>query len=224
MTKLFINYQKRLDELGPPYGGEPLPSEVIDAYKGRLPDTFLDFWRVCGLGKWLKGYFQFCNPENYKPILRSVFEGDRDFDPEITHALGFSAFGEILAWNEQYRVVKIDTLNNSVSCGALFKPKPDISLDISLGVGIGNVNATSYDLSDQSGKPMFKRLLKACGELEFGQIYAPKLHPSLGGPLTVENLRPVDALVAMSIAAQSQAFTLYNTTIPSVPAVRFIGN
>ena len=61
------------------------------------------------------------------------------------------------------------------------------------------------------------------GELEVGQIYASKLHPALGGPITIDNLRPAGALAAMTIAAQAASFTLYNTTIPSVPAVRDVG-
>nr|WP_245293757.1 GAD-like domain-containing protein [Rhizobium bangladeshense] len=169
------------------------------------------------------GLFQFCNPEDYQSVLALILGGDEDLKPERTHVLGFSAFGEIVAWNEDYKTIKINMLYGRVSCSELFSPEPDMDSEITLGIAIGNVNADSYDNPDENGKPMFKRLLRAHGELEVGQIYAPKLHPALGGPITIDNLRPAGALAAMTIAAQAGSFTLYNTTIPAVPAVRDIG-
>ncbi|MBB2682456.1 hypothetical protein N2597_27550 (plasmid) [Rhizobium sophoriradicis] len=223
MTELFITYQNALKDFGEPLGGSRLASATLEAYRGRIPDSFLDFMRLYSAGKWLRGYFQFCNPEEYKSVLSLVLGGDQDLKPERTHVLGFSAFGELVAWNEDYKVVEINMLYGRVSCPELFSPEPDMDSNITLGIVIGSVNAESYDNPDENGKPMFKRLLLAHGELEVGQIYAPKLHPALGGPIIVDNLRPASALPAMTIAAQATPFTLYNTTIPNVPAIREVG-
>jgi len=175
----------------------------------------------------MKGYFQFCHPEMYKPIIEMILEGDKDFDPEKTHAIGFSAFGRILAWNEQYHGMKIGPVDLRIGCGDYFKPQPgpvtEKMVEFTFGFALNSADSGANNLRDKDGKPMFKRVFKAHGELDFGQIYAPKLHPALGGPFMVDNFRPADAFVAMSIAAQTGPFTLYNTTIPSVPAVRYIG-
>ncbi|WP_064696834.1 GAD-like domain-containing protein [Rhizobium aegyptiacum] len=223
MSELFITYQNALMNFGEPQGGSPLPAAILDGYRGRIPDSFLDFMSLHSAGKWLQGYFQFCNPEEYQSVLALVLGGDEDLKPERTHVLGFSAFGDVIAWNEDYKTVEINILYGRVSCPELFSPEPDMDPKITLGIVIGNVNAESYDNPDEQGKPMFKRLLSAHGELEVGQIYAPKLHPALGGPITIDNLRPAGALAAMTIAAQAAPFTLYNTTIPAVPAVRDVG-
>jgi len=218
-----VTYEYAIKKFGTPQGGEPLILADIEAYRGRLPDSFLEFWQKYGLGKWMKGYFQLCYPEKYNPIIESIFEGDKDFHPDKTHAIGFSAFGRIIAWNEQYGTIEIDVLLCRVECGDFFEPDPQTSPDVALETVIELTDAEVNDASDQHGKPMFKRVFKAHGELEFGQMYAPKLHPALGGPFTVDNFRPADALVAMSLAAQAGPFALENTTIPSVPVVRYIG-
>jgi hypothetical protein len=223
MSELFITYQNALKKFGEPHGGSPLPNDILESYRGRIPDSFIDFLALHTAGKWLQGYFQFCNPSEYRSVLDLVLKGDQELRPERTHALGFSAFGDILAWNEHYRILEINMIYGRVSCAEIFSPKPDIDPKITLGIAIGSVNAESYDNPDEHGKPMFKRLLRAHGELEVGQIYAPKLHPSLGGAIAIDNFRPAGALAAMTIAAQATPFTLYNTTIPSVPAIREVG-
>ncbi|WHO75287.1 hypothetical protein [Rhizobium sp. BT03] len=119
----------------------------------------------------------------------------------------------MVAWNEDYKVVEINMLYGRVNCPELFSPEPDMDPKITLGIAIGSVNADSYDNPDEDGKPMFKRLMLAHGELEVGQIYASKLHPALGGPITIDNLRPAGALAAMTIAAQAAPF----------PAIREVG-
>ncbi len=68
------------------------------------------------------------------------------------------------------------------------------------------------DPPDQSGKPLFKHVLKACGPLTYGQIYAPRLHPALGGPIVAEAFRPVSAFEALLIAAQTGPFILHDTS------------
>lgn len=223
MADLFITYQNALRKFGEPQDGSRLPSATLDSFRSHIPDSFLDFMSLHSAGKWLQGYFQFCNPDEYKSVLALVLDGDRDLKPERTHALGFSAFGELVAWNEDYKVVEINMLYGRVHCPELFSPEPDMDPKITLGIVIGSVDAKSYDTPDERGKPMFKRLLLAHGELNVGQIYAPKLHPALGGPITVDNLRPAAALAAMTIAAQATCFTLYNSAIASVPAVREVG-
>nr|WP_245293758.1 GAD-like domain-containing protein [Rhizobium bangladeshense] len=57
MSELFITYQNALKDFGEPQGGSPLSSITLDAYRGRIPDSFLDFMSLNSAGKWLQGYF-----------------------------------------------------------------------------------------------------------------------------------------------------------------------
>ncbi len=224
MPELFITYQNALKRFGSPKNPETMGDADIARYKNRIPETYLEFIRYAGLGIWNEGYFQFCNPEKYKSVIALALGDDKQLKPDRTHAVGFSAFGKILAWNEDYKTTEINTLLNRVTCRGLFKEIPAERSDINLGIAVEGIDAESFDAPDENGKLMFSRLLKSSGRLQFGQIYSPKLHPLLGGQLTVENMRPVDALSAMTIAAQAGPFTLYDTTKPSTPAVRTVGS
>jgi hypothetical protein len=223
MNAYTVTYNRFFDKYGNPYDVEKINDEELDSLRNHLPDTFIEYiLGKFGSSKIKNGYFQFCSPKKYQPVIEEVFKGDRDFKSSRTHAIGFSSCGRILACNEDYKELKIDILDGRILCSEFFNPTK-VSPDIALEIAVKNVDSKANDPSDEDGKPMFKRLLKKHGELKVGQIYAPILHPAMGGPFTVDNFRPADALVAMSIAAQSTSFTLYNASIPSVPAVRRIG-
>jgi hypothetical protein len=181
------------------------------------------FWRIAGLGIWMDGYFQFCNPDRYRPVVKIILGNDADFRPDVSHCIGFSAFGRLLVWNEGLHVVRIDTLFHHVLASDYFKPTPNISDDIKIGTALSSVDDSVNDPPDDSGKDMYKRALRAHGPLRFGQIYAPKLHPALGGPLQVDNFRPASALEALALSAQAGPFTLRSALMYQVKDVREIG-
>ncbi|WP_026868633.1 GAD-like domain-containing protein [Inquilinus limosus] len=223
MADLPRSFQRALGKFGEPVGGEAAPSSVLQAYHGCLPDGLLQFWERYGFGVWLDGYFQFCNPDAYHQVIQAILGNDPQLKAEESHVIGFSAFGRLLVWNEDYRVTRIDTLYHRVLCDELFSPAPNIDDDIAIGISIANANAGANDPPDQDGKPLFERVRKASGPLSYGQIYAPRLHPALGGPIVVEAFRPVSAFEALLIAAQTGPFVLYDASTPQVRAVRAIG-
>ncbi|MEP7453378.1 GAD-like domain-containing protein [Phyllobacterium sp. SB3] len=223
MAELFLPFKKALEKFGTPELGEKLSQADFSAYRGRLPDSLLQFWEQYGLGVWMKGYFQFCNPEKYRSILKFVFGNDPEFRPERSHVIGFSAFGQLLVWNEDYRTMYIDMLYHEVLCHERFKPEPEISGDVTIGIAVHGVDDEANDPPDQNGNDLYKRTLKACGELAYGQIYALRLAPALGGAILVENFRPASALAAMAISAQTAPFELRDSTTPQVKAVRLMG-
>src|SRR5688572_2504445 len=122
MADLPRSLQRALTEFGPPQGGEALPASVLQAYQGHLPDGLLRFWERYGFGAWLDGYFQFCNPEAYREVVQAILRNDPQLKAGRSHVVGFSAFGRLLIWNEDYRVVHIDTLYHRVLCDELFSP------------------------------------------------------------------------------------------------------
>jgi hypothetical protein len=212
-----------ISKFGAPSQGEVLPPEFFEKYTTLLPNRLINFLKSSGTGLWIEGYFQFCHPERYKPILELILAGDSDLAPNESHLIGFSAFGKMLVWNQTHKILEIDSIYHHVLCSELFKPEPDTSDDIFIRVAISGVDSESYDTPDENGKDMFQRVRKAHGPLKYGQIYAPKLHPALGGPVTVDNFRPASALEALALSAQAGPFTLRDATKFPVRDVRQIG-
>lgn len=196
------DYAYFLAKFGQP-GPAQTPSKGFRAnLENHLPDDFLDFIEVVGFGIWMDGYFQFCDPQRYAPIVEAVFSGDSEFDPGATHLLGYSAFGTALLWNEQHRAMEIDMLNGVITASSYFS-EPKSPPNVSLGIAATNIDLEAYDAFDADGKPLFKRCLKKFGRLQPGQIYAPKLHPALGGVLELESFRPVSALESMALMSDA---------------------
>ena len=196
------DYVYFLDKFGEPDETVPAPDGFRSEFENHLPADFLDFIDAKGLGMWLGGFFQFCDPRRYAPIVEKVFASDEDFPASATHMLGFSAFGTALLWNETHRAIDLDFLNGVVTATSYFT-KPLNPENVTLGIAATSIDLDSYDAFAADGKTMFKRLARQHGRLPLGQIYAPKLHPAMGGALDPANFRPVSALEAMALMADA---------------------
>jgi hypothetical protein len=216
-------YQPVVDRLGLPLGASPLIEAAVARYRGHIPDSFLDFIKVSGYGIWQKGFWQFCDPEAYRGLLPLIFGKDREFQVEEMHVLGFSAFGKLVVWNETYRVVKVFISKSQIACSKYVRPKVSASHDQSLAIVVGHVDDAAYDQVDEDGKHLFKRCLRAYGQLEPGQIYAPILPPAIGGEFRLENFQKADALVSLSIMAQWDRFRLVDHGSIPQKVIREIG-
>jgi hypothetical protein len=216
-------YQPVVDRLGLPLGASPLTEAAVARYRGHIPDSFLDFIKVSGYGIWQKGFWQFCDPEAYRGLLPLIFGKDREFRVEEMHVLGFSAFGKLLVWNETYSDVEVDLSESQIACLGHAKPDLPATPDQSLAIALRYVDEAAYDQVDEDGKHLFKRCLRAYGQLEPGQIYAPILPPAIGGEFRLDNFQKADALVSLSIMAQWDRFRLVDHGSIPQKVIREIG-
>lgn len=217
-------YQVRLasivEDFGVPKDGEAVN---IERYRGQLPDAVIEFWQQYGTGIVLDGYFQFCDPARFASIMKVVFDGDNEIRPEQTHALGFGAFGTIVAWNEVYQDVAINLVNSQVSCPALVSGKtfdPDMAVTSQLMM----IDDPTLDEYDAKLKKLFKPASAKLGKLGVGQIYGFNPILALGGNRALESLTIYDALPHMAILGQAHEMQLMdNAAFPPRP-VRVIGS
>lgn len=119
------NYQVRLASMikkfGAPKGGKDIAD--VERFRSKVPDTMIEFWQLHGTGTILNGYFQFCDLCDYASIVKLIFDGDSQLNPEQTYVLGFGAFGSMVLWNEVYRTVPVDLVRGHVSCWSLVSGK-----------------------------------------------------------------------------------------------------
>jgi hypothetical protein len=222
--KTMKDYQARLDSIIDDFGKPKGAGEAFDPepYLGHVPEALIDFWTQNCIGLILDGYFQFCDPDRYKSIVKFVFEGDPDIDPETTHVIGFGPFGTMIAWNERYQTVSIDLVKCQVSCSALTSGKeynPNIALTSKLMLLDGAV----FDEYDSDAKRLFKSAQSKLGSLRFGQIYGFKPILAFGGNRSLANLATYTALSHMAILAQAHQFQLMDNSPFPLKPMRVVG-
>ncbi|NTA40581.1 GAD-like domain-containing protein [Agrobacterium salinitolerans] len=171
MNEYQVGLASIVEDFGVPEGGEAVDREC---HRGRVPEAMIEFWEQYGTGILLDGYFQFCDPARFASIMKVVFNGDNEIRPEQTHALGFGAFGTIVAWNEVYQDVVINLVNSQASCPALVSGKtfdPDMAVTSQLMM----IDDPTHDEYDAEVKKLFKPACTRLGKLGVGQIYGFKL-------------------------------------------------
>lgn len=213
-----------VEKFGTPLRSAPIAAAELEGLSGRLPDGYIAFLRMHGASVWHGGYFQLLGPSRFDPLVELVFARDRDIRPDETTAVACSAVGDLILWNTRHRAIKASFVWNTVRAQELLKPEPDIDPAISFGTMLSALNSDAYGGVDERGELMFPQLVQDYGPPGRGQIYAPRLHPALGGSLTIENFRPASAFEALAIAAQAAPFNLVDTRSFPPKIVRPVGD
>ena len=214
------------------YGGftpyEKLSADYIGAWRGKLPESFLEFWQHYGLGSLAQGSFWFCKPERFVDVVESIFTGDKEIDPAKCHVFGYSAFGELYIWSEEHWTIQADLLYNTVSVSNLDKPehKKMANFERSIWASIsfrGDKKPYLNDTYDNKEKPLYLRAKKKLGALEPGQCYGFFPALAMGGQPVLESLQRVDAEVHFSFLAELETFRLINFLEWPAKFIRNIG-
>ncbi|MDR9803133.1 GAD-like domain-containing protein [Rhizobium hidalgonense] len=222
-------YSDRLNSVVDKFSGGKVEETValkIDhaSYEGRIPQGVFDLWEKVGAGPFFDGYFQLCAPQAYRGIINQVFDGDSQIAPAQTHAVGFSAFGEIIAWNEQFRDVRINLVSGQIACRSMFNPKPHIDPSVTILSRLLLADDPSFDVLGTDGKGLFKSAKLKLGKLQAGHIYGFTPILALGGNRAAESIKIYEALPHMAILAQAHHMHLVDNSVFPPKLVRIIGS
>ncbi|MBP0583234.1 DUF1851 domain-containing protein [Labrys sp. LIt4] len=207
-----------LDNFGGPEQATKVSDKEISKYFDKVPETILKFWRDHGRGSYLNGFFWFCDPALLQPILRTLFEGDPEYNAEDMTTVGYSAFGSLEVWDKTRRIIGIDFLTSTI-----YSPPDEYYLDLSTGERLDDnilvqTPMTSFINSDRDD---FDEALATLGKLEPGEIYgyAPVLQ--LGGSQDVEHLHRTKIVEHLAMICGLSRFNLTRLTPPDPPAFPF---
>ncbi len=224
-----VQYRERLDAIVAKFMSADVESsgkgpKNATSYRGRLPESVLQLWELIGLGVFLSGYFQLCDPDDYRPILEQALGHDHELDARRTFVIGFSAFGEIIAWNEDFRDVRIDLVDGEVSCRWLVSPKQGIDPNMTVLTRLLLVDDVSFDPLDAEGRPLFEAVRARLGRLEADQIYGFRPILAFGGTRDAGNVATYSSLSHMSLLAQAQDLKLIDMNPFPPKEIRKIGS
>jgi len=220
------NFEYLVKKAGRPAKAEPFLPEEATRLRGKLPDGLLAMWTECGIGSWGHGRFQFCRPDRYGGVVTELLREDPEFSPEWTHVVGFSAFGTLLLWHEQWQVMQVDLVYLRARASKYrdgWTPSaPDVAIVSALTTAARRDAFELYE--DAPGTPpMFERCAERYGELELGECYGLFPALALGGAAHIANIRRVSALEHFAILAGLGRTTLMRYEGTRAIAVRELG-
>lgn len=187
-----LNYRKDVSE------------KICEKYKDKLPDDLILFWREHGIGTWLNGKFQFCIPSDYSEIVDVLFSGDQDIISEKTHIIGFSAFGDLLIWNEDFQrcEVNLPYLTMRISKTDFNKFGTENFPLSTVLAGIEFHEFSYIEPSDDKYPSLFEEAIDKIGEVTLDKCYGFFPVLALGGSPSVKHIQIVDARVHFTLLAQ----------------------
>jgi hypothetical protein len=188
---------------GPAMQTQPVPTEKIAKFRGKLPDQLLKYWELYGFSGYGKGLFWLVDPDEYEPALEAWI-GDTPFmEKDAYYVIARSAFGELFLWGTKSGPsVKI-----KCNWGMLFPTDRTEKIKIGQADFLARMffevkDKPSLDQKDHLEKPLFERALKALGSLAPDEMYGFEPALALGGTADIKNLRKVKAVEHLVMLAQ----------------------
>ena len=232
------NMQKKIDYLGSPSDAIPATEEQIQFAREHISNSYGCFMKEYGVGHYFNRGWQFCDPEEFRPLAALIFKADPDFSHNDCHIVGFSAFGDLIVWSEQHWIVNIHLLEYMIKCNRLYKSVSNIPLPapkrptvlVTAETVTRSLIPSEPDVGefwDRDGREMFARCVKAHGPLEAGECFG--FVPSLG--MTgynskyryVEHVQRLKALEHFCLIAQMKDFHLVRHNMGQKEQMRVIG-
>lgn len=170
----------------------PVPLEIIEEYRGRVPDELIEIWEKYGYGTFAEGFLRVIDPKLYEAEVGDCIgktQGDGVAIPVMVTGLG-----DLITWEPSHPGL--------------------VTILYRFGetVGVGSLDDFLF-MVDRAGAKILSRMLSwdrfpeavaAHGELPYDQsfVYVPLL--SLGGEDTIENLHPRETIPAIQVAVDLQ--------------------
>uniref|UniRef100_UPI0028E8AE3D GAD-like domain-containing protein n=1 Tax=Microbacterium aurum TaxID=36805 RepID=UPI0028E8AE3D len=167
----------------------PVPREIVDEYRGRVPDELIEVWENYGYGTFGEGFLRIIDPKLYEAEVGDCIgktQGDGIAIPVMTTGLG-----DLITWEPSVGFIAIMyRLGDTQALGRTFE-------------GLILFLEDEILLEDLKAE-IFPEAVAAHGELPYDQsfIFVPLL--SMGGKAKVDNLHKRDTIASIQVAVDLQ--------------------
>lgn len=176
-----------------------VPQELIDKYKGILPDELIWLWENMGFGIYENGYLQLVNPEEWDFMFGYI---DKILEPAVV--IGITALGDILIWegNDNWTIAPDEgnrlAFFNIRNLSKIIAGKTWGYLEFD----VDEINHTPRQTKEYQAKP-YLEMKDKLPKLEYGQCYGYVPALALGGSRSNKNLQVVNAKAYIHIIGQA---------------------
>ena len=195
-----------LEEFGMPQSSTPVSQDVLEKYRGTLPNRLLEYWQEYGFCSFKDGLFWIVNPGDYEGAMEEWLAPTGIPNEDNYHVIARSGFGDLFLWGEKngdkYVIQPRD--------GEIFK-KAKTSIQVSEGL-VGQQAISLFferfeprtvDLEDvDTDKSLFEQAIKKFGPLQEDEVFG--FEPALfaGGEQVFSKLNKLNIHVHLSILLQ----------------------
>jgi hypothetical protein len=162
-----------------------VPRDLVNKYRGKLPDKLINIWENYGFGSILDSYIKIINPDEYMDLLkRSYFRANEAIPIMVT------GFADIITWEK----------NRYIGLVKYRKGTFEIIED-GFNYFFNDILDSEY-AKDCLDNTQYAEAIEKNGYIEYDECfgYVPLL--GLGGPEKVENLKKVKIKEHIEIITQ----------------------
>ena len=202
---------KFINRIGSPDRYYEAPKEILDKYRGTLPDELIYYWEQYGFSSFKEGLFWLTNPDEYTGLIEEYLAGTVFEDRPNLYVVARTAFGKLYLWeSKKGDTLKLGSLLNMIFLDAVADREnfSEEQENLEMVSFLGLFNPKYIDQKDGSGKPLFERCLKKFGKVEANEMYGYKLSHFLGGKESITNMAKMDLFNHYSIQKQLQEPTI----------------
>ncbi len=190
---------------GPQIDSTPVPEPILEAYRGKLPDALLTYWRAMGWGGYGNGLLWLVDPRDYAEVLNAWIHATNFYGKDRYHVFARGAFGDLYVWGE--RTGPSLHINSPYSMIFPSDDSADMArgeADLLLQTWLIVCEKDAFDMEDDNKKPLFERAVKLLGRPGPDEMFAFVPALVLGGPSRLDHLQKVNAVEHLMFLAQVQ--------------------
>lgn len=185
---------------GPPIYSELVSDDIINKYKGKLPNQLLEYWKAFGFSGWGNGLFWLVNPEEYQDVLDAWLENIETQPHEEYFVIARSAFGDLQVWGTIHgNCYKISSTISSIFPNIEVMKKNEG--DYLIKNFFASQDKKYQNFKDFYNKPLFERAVKKYGELTKNEMFGFEPALVLGGEAKLENVRKLPIISHLQFLA-----------------------
>ncbi|PHP52457.1 GAD-like domain-containing protein [Actinomyces ruminis] len=201
-------------DLRPMGVASPVPEEYFERFADILPRSILYIWRRLGFDGFGDGVFWITDPIVWAPVVQEWLSPVEDRLPitDTWYCLARNAMGYMFLWGEDSGdCLQIDPIYNKIAFNRLTHYTRD-QTGARERAGRVMFGGKAFNYAEEpegdDGKPLPAQALERLGPVDAGQVYGFVLPPVMGGAISVDNLRVVDAYSYLTLQAQQGDITI----------------
>lgn len=208
-------YNDTIKKYGPIAHSVLATSASIEKWRSDFPELLLKWWAEEGWGSLSNGQYWLCDPDQLRPVMEEVFEGDPEYTPDDLIPFGYNALGMIDVFMGQGRTMTINLPFGSIRWrDQSLNTRGERNSEFQVLIRRIRSGAHRLDWNDENGIQIFPWVLKNLGPLAPGEIYGFVPAYSMTQRYPVENLQKQPLVEHLVFLASLQKPTLYDYEKP----------